>query len=47
MSERMTNRERNELITLTKQRARIAKDMAGHPAAELLADFAIGRRARA
>jgi hypothetical protein len=36
---KMTNRERTDLISLCKQRARVAKQMAGHRAAELMADF--------
>lgn len=35
----MTKGERTELISLCKQRARVAKAMAGERAAELLADF--------
>jgi len=38
MSE-MTSRERTDLISLCKQRAKLAKDMAGYRAADLLADF--------
>ena len=36
---KMTSRERNDLISLCKQRARVAKQMASHRAADLLADF--------
>lgn len=36
---KMTNRERSELSTLAKQRAKLAKDMASYRAADLLADF--------
>ena len=36
---KMSNRERGELISLCKQRAKLAKDMAGYRAADLMADF--------
>jgi hypothetical protein len=36
---KMTNRERSELISLCKQRARVAKQMASQRAAELFAEF--------
>ena len=35
----MTNRERGELISLCKQRAKLAKQMASYRAADLFADF--------
>jgi hypothetical protein len=36
---KMTNRERSELISLCKQRAKLAKQTASYRAADLLADF--------